>query len=139
MENNISKKIKTILSQIKNISSQYDDFFESLSELDIPFRDALIENIYREILKKNDFYLEANEQEVKKPKKFEKEQYIERILSQIKKYPAKKRKYLQEFLDLSEEISNSDKKVILNSFLKLEKKELKDQMNGLMNTFKFSL
>ena len=139
MENNISKKIKTILSQIKNISSQYDDFFESLSELDIPFRDALIENIYREILKKNDFFLEVNEQEAKKPKKFEKEQYIERILSQIKKYPAKKRKYLQEFLDLSEEISNSDKKVILNSFLKLEKKELKDQMNGLMNTFKFSL
>ncbi|GAG66270.1 unnamed protein product, partial [marine sediment metagenome] len=52
MENNISKKIKLILSKIKNINSQYSDFFTSLDKLAIPSKDALIEDIYNNILLK---------------------------------------------------------------------------------------
>ncbi len=137
MENNISKKIKLILSKIKNINSQYSDFFDSLDELDIPSKDALIEDIYNNILLKNDFFSEFTQISSKTIMKLEKEQIFERIISQINNNPNQKDIYIQQFLELFEDISSQDKEVMLKSFLKLNEQELSDQMISLMSIFKF--
>jgi len=137
MENNISKKIKIIHSKIKNINNQYSDFFASLDELEIPSRDALIEDIYHEILLKNELLTEIKHLNIKTIITLEKEQIFEQILSQIKSNPNKKDNYIKEFLDLFEDISPQDKKVMLVSFLKLSEQELKEQMANLLTLFKF--
>lgn len=137
MENNISKKIKLILSKIKNINSQYSDFFTSLDELIIPSKDALIEDIYNNILLKNDFFSEFTQISNKTIMKLEKDQLFERIISQIKSNPDKKTIYIQQFLDSFEDISPQDKKVMIQSFLKLDEQSLRDQMTSLMSIFKF--
>jgi len=137
MENNISKKIKLILSKIKNINSQYSDFFTSLDELVIPSKDALIEDIYNNILLKNDFFSEFTQISNKTIMKLEKDQLFERIISQIKSNPDKKTIYIQQFLDSFEDISPQDKKVMIQSFLKLDEQSLRDQMTSLMSIFKF--
>lgn len=144
MENKNSKRIQLILSQIKNITRSYDEFFKSLSGFEIPFRDAMIEDIYHKILFNNKIYsdaegLESDLAKIKKPVRFEKEQYFERMLSQISGNPKKKGLYIQEFLNSFEDISDADKKVILNSFLKIEGEAIKVQMENLMSTFKFSI
>ncbi|MCK4238308.1 MAG: hypothetical protein KAX33_04240 [Candidatus Lokiarchaeota archaeon] len=137
MENNISKKIKLILSKIKNINSQYSDFFTSLDELVIPSKDSLIEDIYNNILLKNDFFSEFTQISNKTIMKLEKDQLFERIISQIKSNPDKKTIYIQQFLDSFEDISPQDKKVMIQSFLKLNEQSLRDQMTSLMSIFKF--
>lgn len=137
MENNISKKIKVILSKIKNINNQYSDFFDSLVKLDIPSKDALIEDIYNNILLKNDFFSEFTQISSKTIMKLEKEQIFERIISQINNNPNQKDIYIQQFLELFEDISSQDKEVMLKSFLKLNEQELSDQMISLMSIFKF--
>lgn len=137
MENNISKKIKLILSKIKNINSQYSDFFTSLDELVIPSKDALIEDIYNNILLKNDFFSEFTQISNKTIMKLEKDQLFERIISQIKSNPDKKTIYIQQFLDSFEDISPQDKKVMIQSFLKLNEQELTSSMSSLMSIFKF--
>jgi len=137
MENNISKKIKLILSKIKNINSQYSDFFTSLDELVIPSKDALIEDIYNNILLKNDFFSEFTQISNKAIMKLEKDQLFERIISQIKSNPDKKTIYIQQFLDSFEDISSQDKKVMLQSFLKLDEQNLSNQMTSLISIFKF--
>lgn len=137
MENNISKKIKLILSKIKNINSQYSDFFTSLDKLAIPSKDALIEDIYNNILLKNDLFSEFTQISNKTIMKLEKDQLFERIISQIKSYPDKKTIYIQQFLDSFEDISPQDKKVMIQSFLKLNEQSLRDQMTSLMSIFKF--
>ncbi len=137
MENNISKKIKLILSKIKNINSQYSDFFTSLDELVIPSKDALIEDIYNNILLKNDFFSEFTQISSKTIMKLEKEQIFERIISQINNNPIQKGLYIQQFLELFEDISPQDKKVMIQSFLKLDEQGLRDQMTSLMSIFKF--
>ena len=137
MENNISKKIKLILSKIKNINSQYSDFFTSLDELVIPSKDSLIEDIYNNILLKNDFFSEFTQISNKTIMKLEKDQLFERIISQIKSNPDKKTIYIQQFLDSFEDISPQDKKVMIQSFLKLNEQELTSSMSSLMSIFKF--
>lgn len=137
MENNISKKIKVILSKIKNINNQYSDFFDSLDELDNPSKDALIEDIYNNILLKNDFFSEFTQISSKTIMKLEKEQIFERIISQINNNPNQKDIYIQQFLEFFEDISPQDKKVMIQSFLKLNEQELSDQMISLMSILKF--
>ena len=69
--------------------------------------------------------------------KLEKDQLFERIISQIKSNPDKKTIYIQQFLDSFEDISPQDKKVMIQSFLKLNEQSLRDQMTSLMSIFKF--
>ncbi len=137
MENNISKKIKVILSKIKNINNQYSDFFDSLDELEIPSKDALIEDIYNNNLLKNEFFSEFTQISSKTIMKLEKEQIFERIISQINNNPNQKDIYIQQFLELFKDISPQDKKVMIQSFLKLDEQGLRDQMTSLMSILKF--
>lgn len=137
MENNISKKIKVILSKIKNINNHYSDFFDSLDELQIPSKDALIEDLYNNILLKNEFFSEFTQISSKTIMKLEKEQIFERIISQINNNPNQKDIYIQQFLELFKDISPQDKKVMIQSFLKLDEQGLRDQMTSLMSILKF--
>ncbi|MHA1413244.1 MAG: hypothetical protein ACTSO4_11585 [Promethearchaeota archaeon] len=138
------EQIQKALLLIKNIEATNEKIKQEFSNLSIPSRSELLEEILQDILKSNEFArLLGIPCEISQEKEIESssevELLIENLISDVKENPSKKIIYLRKFLDKFQDISEQDKNVILKS-LKNEKVEnLKGKLQFLAKIFKISL
>jgi len=138
----IEKKDK-ILNMIEDLEKKNLEIKKFISSLNILSRDDLLKEISLDIIEKNEILKGMIDSKDKRFKIEESEETnllqstIESLLSKIENNPSKKVIYLKEYLENFKEISENDRKVILQS-LKDEnnKKKLEERMISLANIFK---
>jgi len=136
-----------ILSKIKGIEKKNLEFQKLISTIEIPSRNNILKEISNDIIKNNKLFKELQlettgmivaEDEIENISNYN---LIEETLLKIQNNPSKKIKFLQEFLNKMEGISENDKSVLLQSLNdeKIEIEELKDKMLSLANIFNLKI
>jgi len=133
---------KQIISKIKNIEQKYSDLHEYLSNLNIPSRDSILEEIHKNIIIEHPVFkaLGTSKEEIfvektnKKSKKIH--NFIQTTIKNININPVKKVFYLRKFLDKFIDISESDKNVVIKSLKNTDIDELNEKMESLIKIFK---
>jgi len=139
------KKYKNILSKIQEINQETSELNQKISDLSIISRGELIGKIYNDIIVKDHPIFKEKEitGEKSTPKREETppsdEEFINTVIINLKKNPAKKVLYLKQFLDNLSDISDSDRRVVLKSLKNTDIEELKEKMNSLIEIFKLDL
>ncbi len=131
------------LSRIKEIEKDIEKLSEMLSNSSIFSRNEMLQQIFHDILK-NDRSFKAIgivQDDFFSPLKVQQPEFFFdfSIFEQIRKDPGKKLKYLSEFLDLFEEISEKDKTAILQSFNDKSIEEINKDMISLVEIFKLKI
>lgn len=132
--------INLINSMIKDIESTNSDLAEYIKNLPFSSRNDVIKEILRDIIVQNDFIKGLGIPVENIYASSIKEQsliqnVVDDITAKIKNTPSKKVIYIKEFLDWFEEISESDKKVILQSLKDEKIEELQQKMLSLVEMF----
>lgn len=140
MEND--ENIKEALSKIENIEQKYAELEKFLSSLTFPSRDAILEEIHKNIIMNHSVFknlgtstetisIENTENKSTKIKSL-----IQNTIQNIKINPAKKVFYLRKFLDKFIDISESDKNVVIKSLKNIDVEDLREKMESLIRIFK---
>lgn len=135
------QQIDKILSQIRDIEDKSLEIDQIISEMEVPNRDKILEEILMDIIRCNNLFqsLEISQEILSKSKVSEPESMqavIENLISNIKKNPNKKILFLRLFLERFEEISEKDKNVILQSLKDDNHEEIKEKLESLISVFK---
>ena len=143
MEREIVDKALSILKDIdeKNIKIE-----ELLSEMSVSSRNDLLRDITRDIIEKNNLIKEHGlsneflcESISTDPEVISINSLLDNLVSNIEINPSKKVIYLRLFLDRFHDISDQDKKVIIQSVKDEDTKGLKAKMLSLVNVFKLEI
>jgi len=143
MEREIVDKALSILKDIgeKNIKIE-----ELLSEMSVSSRNDLLRDITRDIIEKNNLIKEhglSNESLCEPistdPEVISINSLLDNLVSNIEINPSKKVIFLRLFLDRFHDISDQDKKVIIQSVKDEDNKGLKAKMLSLVNVFKLEI
>jgi len=143
MEREIVDKALSILKDIdeKNIKIE-----ELLSDMSISSRTDLLRDITRDIIEKNNLIKEHGLSSEficapisSDPKVISINSLLDNLVSNIEINPSKKVIYLKLFLDRFHDISDQDKKVIIQSVKDEDTKGLKAKMLSLVNVFKLEI
>ncbi len=143
MEREIVDKTLSILKDIdeKNLKIE-----ELLSDMSISSRNDLLREISHDIIEKNKLIKEHGlsneficEPMSSDPEVISINTLLDNLVSNIEKNPSKKVIYLRLFLDRFHDISDQDKKVIIQSVKEEDTKGLKDKMLSLINVFKLEI
>jgi len=141
----LNDKLNSILNIIKEISNSKKMLFDSLSELDFEDRENQLKRIYNIIIQNNELINKLIKQsenigDIKLKKGISPENaFIDMIITEIKENPTKKVFFLNEFLNKFQEISENDKKVLLNTLKNTSVSELKEKMLSLVKIFKLKI
>jgi hypothetical protein len=133
-----------LISMIHIIGRKSKELTNSLTQLEIQSRNSLMKEIHKTIIGKNEFFHNINIKprdmckDENEDKKFI-DDIIDITISNINKNPAKKVFYLKKFLDKFEDISEKDKNAIIQSLKSVEMKDLKEDMESLINIFEIKL
>jgi hypothetical protein len=133
-----------LISMIHIIGRKSKELTNSLTQLEIQSRNSLMKEIHKTIIGKNEFFHNINIKprdmckDENEDKKFI-DDIIDITISNINKNPAKKVFYLKKFLDKFEDISEKDKNAIIQSLKSVEMKDLKGDMESLINIFEIKL
>ena len=135
------QQIEKILSKIRIIENENVELDQIISEMEIPNRDKILEEILLDIIRSNLLFqsLDISQEILSKSKVTEPESVqtvINNLLSSIKKMPSKKVIFLRSFLERFEEISEQDKNVILQSLKDDDYDEIKGKVFSLISAFK---
>ena len=137
------EKIRSMIKAIEKKSSELENYLSNLPSLS---REDLLKEISKNIIQNSKLLHELlSDKDRLKLKEFKKEKsplehMIDGFISKIDANPSKKVIYLREFLELFQEISENDKKVILQSLKDEDVKEkLKERMSILTDTFQIKL
>ena len=135
------QQIEKILSKIRIIENENVELDQIISEMEIPNRDKILEEILLDIIRSNLLFqsLDISQEILSKSKVTEPESVqtvINNLLSSIKKMPSKKVIFLRSFLERFEEISEQDKNVILQSLKDDDYDEIKGKVFSLTSAFK---
>ena len=143
MEREIVDKALSILKDIdeKNIKIE-----ELLSKMSISSRNDLLRDISRDIIEKNNLIKEhgLSNDFICLPISLDPEvisinSLLDNLISNIEINPSKKVIYLRLFLDRFHDISDQDKKVIIQSVKDEDTNGLKAKMLSLVNVFKLEI
>ncbi len=143
MEREIVDKALSILKDIdeKNIKIE-----ELLSEMSVSSRNDLLRDITRDIIEKNNLIKEHGlsneflcEPISTDPEVISINSLLDNLVSNIEINPSKKVIFLRLFLDRFHDISDQDKKVIIQSVKDEDTKGLKAKMLSLVNVFKLEI
>ncbi len=143
MEREIVDKALSILKDIdeKNIKIE-----ELLSEMSVSSRNDLLRDITRDIIEKNNLIKEHGlsneflyESISTDPEVISINSLLDNLVSNIEINPSKKVIFLRLFLDRFHDISDQDKKVIIQSVKDEDNKGLKAKMLSLVNVFKLEI
>ncbi|MBY8988065.1 MAG: hypothetical protein KGD61_06385 [Candidatus Lokiarchaeota archaeon] len=143
MEREIVDKALSILKDLdeKNLKIE-----ELLSDMSISSRNDLLRDITRDIIERNNLIKEHGlsneffcEPLSSDPDVISINSLLENLVSNIEKNPFKKIIYLRLFLDRFHDISEQDKKVIIQSVKNEDTKGLKLKMLSLINVFKLEI
>ena len=143
MEREIVDKALSILKDIgeKNIKIE-----ELLSEMSVSSRNDLLRDITRDIIEKNNLIKEHGlsneflcEPISMDPEVISINSLLDNLVSNIERNPSKKVIYLKLFLDRFHDISDQDKKVIIQSVKDEDTKGLKAKMLSLVNVFNLEI
>ena len=135
------QQVDKILSQIRDIEDKSLEIDKIISEMEVPNRDKILEEILKDIIRCNTLFqsLEISQEILSKNKVSEPESMqtvIENLISNIKKTPNKKILFLRLFLERFEEISEKDKNVILQSLKDDDHEKIKEKLVSLISVFK---
>lgn len=135
------QQIEKILSKIRNIENENIELNQIISEMEVPNRDKILEEILLDIIRSNGLFqsLEISQEILSKSKVTEPESVqtvISNLISSIKKMPNKKVIFLRSFLERFEEISEQDKNVILQSLKDGDYDDIQEKVLSLINAFK---
>ena len=143
MEREIVDKALSILKDINEKNRNIEDI---LSEMPILSRNDLLRDINRDIVDKNSLIQEQrlSNKFVCEPITSDQEvvsinSLLENLISNIENNPSKKVIYLRLFLDRFHEISDQDKKVIIQSVKDENPSGLKEKMLSLIEVFKLEI
>ncbi|MBD3196280.1 MAG: hypothetical protein GF317_14575 [Candidatus Lokiarchaeota archaeon] len=136
-----AKEWTKILSMIQKIDEDTKQLTKIINDTSIPNRDNLLREIHREIIGKNVIFKDidisnktlCSENDGKYPPQIS--GYIRNTIINIKNNSAKRVFYLRKFLDKFSEISESDKKVVLQSLKNTDTSNLQEKMESLINIF----
>ena len=143
MEQEIIDKMASILKDIdeKNLKIE-----EILSEMSISSRNDLLRDITRDIIEKNNLIKESglsnelfSENISADPEVITINSLLDNLVSNIEINPSKKVIYLRLFLDRFHDISDQDKKVIIQSVKDEDTKALKTKMLSLVSVFNLEI
>ena len=143
MERENVEKVLLILKEINDKNLKIEDF---LSDMTISSRNDLLRDITRDIIEKNDLVKEHGlsnefvcEPTPSDPEAISINSLLEQLVSNIEKNPTKKVIYLKLFLDRFRDISDQDKKAIIQSVKDEDTKGLKEKMLSLIKVFKLEI
>ncbi len=138
----MEEKWNRIISIIKDIEGKNTQLESYLSKLSFLSREAILENIYKDILMNHPISKKMGftEKQLNIDSIHEKplliKQYIGNTILNIKKNPAKNVFYLRKFLDKFSNISDSDKDIVLQSLKDIEIENLENKLSSLIKIFK---
>jgi hypothetical protein len=138
--------VEKALSLLKDINEKNLKIEELLSGMTISSRNDLLRDISRNIIENNPLIKEhgfsnelANNSLTSDPNAISVNLLLDNLISNIEKNPSRKVIYLREFLDKFRDISDQDKKVIIQSVKEESANELKVKMLSLINVFKLEI
>lgn len=138
--------VKKALSLLKDINEKNLKIEELLSGMTISSRNDLLRDISRNIIENNPLIREhglsnhlADTSLTSDPNTISVNLLLDNLISNIEKNPSKKVIYLRDFLDKFRDISDQDKKVIIQSVKEESTNELKIKMLSLINVFKLEI
>jgi len=138
-------KLNKVLSIIKDIEKNNSELTENLSNLSLLSRKDLLQEITKDIIKKNEIFKEmgVSQDQIcagmgdKKDEAHQIHNFIDGVISNIHANPSKKVIYLRKFFDMFQEsISDNDKIVIIQSLKDEKIDKLKEKMLSLIEIFK---
>jgi len=113
------------------------------SNLPIPSRSELLQEIALDIIKKNSIINEygLTKENICDPESSKQEVssidlLVDNLISDIQKHPSKKVVYLRLFLDKFQDISDQDKNVVIQSIKDEDSKTLKEKIFSILKVFK---
>jgi type I restriction-modification system DNA methylase subunit len=143
MEREIVDKTLSILKDIDEKNLKIEEF---LSEMSISSRNDLLRDITRDIIEKNNLIKESGlsnelfcETISSDPEVVSINSLLDNLVSNIEINPSKKVIYLRLFLDRFHDISDQDKKVIIQSVKDEDTKALKAKMLSLVSVFNLEI
>ncbi|NVM16610.1 MAG: hypothetical protein HWN80_02770 [Candidatus Lokiarchaeota archaeon] len=143
MEREIVDKALSILKDIEEKNLKIE---EVLSDMSISSRNDLLRDITRDIIEKNNLIKEhgLSNEFVCEPLSSDPEvvsinSLLESLVSKVEKNPSKKVIYLRLFLDRFHDISDQDKKVIIQSVKEEDTTGLKEKMISLIKVFQLEI
>ena len=132
-----------ILSLIEDFEHKNVEIDEILSNLPIFSRNELLQEITRDIIEQNSIIKEHGfpKENICYPESLNQEVssinlLIDNLVSTIQKNPSKKVLYLRGFLDRFQDISDQDKKVVIQSIKDEDSKGLKEKILSILKVFK---
>lgn len=138
--------VEKTLSLLKDINEKNLKIEELLSDMAISSRNDLLRDISRNIIENNPLIKEhgfpsdiACNSLTSDPNAISVNLLLDNLISNIEKNPSKKVIYLRAFLDKFRDISDQDKKVIIQSVKEENANELKVKMLSLINVFKLEI
>jgi len=140
------ENIDKMVSILKDIDEKNLKIEEILSEMSISSRNDLLRDITREIIEKNILIKESGlsnefigETLYSDPEVISINSLLDNLVSNIELNPSKKVIYLRLFLDRFHDISDQDKKVIIQSVKDEDTKGLKAKMLSLVKVFNLEI
>jgi len=138
--------VEKALSLLKDIDEKNIKIEELLSEMSVSSRNDLLRDITRDIIEKNNLIKEHGlsneflcEPISMDPEVISINSLLDNLVSNIEINPSKKVIFLRLFLDRFHDISDQDKKVIIQSVKDEDNKGLKAKMLSLVNVFKLEI
>jgi len=137
------ENILKTLSLIEDFEQKNIEIDEILSNLPIPSRIELLQEITRDIIEQNSIINEYGfaKETICDPELSNQENssinlLIDNLISTIQKNPSKKVLYLRLFLDKFQDISDQDKNVVIQSIKDEDSEGLKEKILSILKVFK---
>ena len=137
------ENILKTLSLIEDFEQKNVEIDEILSNLPISSRIELLREITRDIIEQNSIIKEhgINKEKICDPESSNQEVssidlLIDNLITNIQKNPSKKVPFLRLFLDKFQDISDQDKKVVIQSIKDEDSKGLKEKILSILKVFK---
>jgi hypothetical protein len=137
------ENILKTLAHIADFEQKNVEIDEILSTLPISSRSELLRDIALDIIEKNSIIREhgLTKENICDPGSSNQEVssidlLVDNLISDIQKQPSKKVVYLRLFLDKFQEISDQDKKVVIQSIKDEDSKSLKEKIISILKVFK---
>ena len=131
------------LSLIEDFEQKSVKIDEILSNLPIPSRNELLQEITQDIIEQNNIFKEHGfaKENICDPKSSNQENssinlLIDNLVSNIQQNPSKKVLYLRLFLERFRDISDQDKNVIIQSIKDEDSEGLKEKILSILKIFK---
>lgn len=139
------EKLEKVLSFIKGIEKKNLEFEKFLSSIKLLNRNEMLKEITSDIIKNNEIFkvLQSEDEDIiiaKSESKIKKSPNIaENLILKIKTDPSKKVLILRDFLNKLKDITEVDKKVLLQTLKDKNNEQLNKELENLEKVFGFKI